>query len=384
MFKQFKNYLGKIYEKNNLHTQKSYFMDIGEASWNRRDYKAFANDAYIKNVVAHKAINLICRSASSVEIIVKGKGKATEDIISQLLRSPNPKESQTELFYSLYAYKLINGNAFLLAGSSSKRSKPHELYCLRPDRIKLETNEHFVPNCYIYSTGRYNIKYKVDQVTGFSQILQLKNFHPLDDFHGLSSIEAAAYSIDQHNQAAAWNQSLLQNGARPSGAIVVNNKDSGHRLTDEQFSRLKSMVNDVYSGTRNSGKPMVLEGGLEWREMSLSPKDMDFIECKNSAARDIALAFGVPPQLLGIPGDNTYSNLKEARIAFWEQTVLPITQGVLEKIGNWLSQMFDQEIKLSYSIDTIPVFAAQRESMWEKVKGADFLSNEEKKKLLGL
>ena len=57
---------------------------------------------------------------------------------------------------------------------------------------------------------------------------------------------------------------------------------------------------------------VLLEGGLDWREMSINPKDMDFIESKNSAAREIALAFGVPPQLLGINGDSTYSNMQEA------------------------------------------------------------------------
>ncbi|WP_458694298.1 phage portal protein [Wolbachia endosymbiont (group A) of Andrena hattorfiana] len=138
----------------------------------------------------------------------------------------------------------------------------------------------------------------------------------MNDWYGLSPIEAAAYSIDQYNQAGAWNQAMLQNGARPSGAIVVKSaKDgSGGSLSQEQYQRLKEQINDHYSGSVNAGRPILLEGGLEWKEMSLSPRDMDFIESKHSSARDIALAFGVPPQLLGIPGDNTYSKLVEARL----------------------------------------------------------------------
>ena len=69
---------------------------------------------------------------------------------------------------------------------------------------------------------------------------------------------------------------------------------------------------------------MLLEGGLDWKPLSLSPKDMDFIEAKHAAAREIALAFGVPPLLLGMPGDNTYRNYAEANRAFWRQTVLPL------------------------------------------------------------
>ena len=80
----------------------------------------------------------------------------------------------------------------------------------------------------------------------------------------------------------------------------------------------------------NAGRPLLLEGGLSWQPLSLSPKDMDFLEAKNAAARDIALAFGVPPMLLGIPGDNTYSNLAEANRAFWRTSVVPLVTRTAE------------------------------------------------------
>ena len=79
-----------------------------------------------------------------------------------------------------------------------------------------------------------------------------------------------------------------------------------------------------FQGARNAGRPLLLEGGLDWKAMSLSPRDMDFIELKHAAAREIALAMGVPPMLLGIPGDNTYANYQEANRSFWRQTVLPL------------------------------------------------------------
>jgi HK97 family phage portal protein len=76
-------------------------------------------------------------------------------------------------------------------------------------------------------------------------------------------------------------------------------------LSEAQFGRLKSELEVTYSGSRNAGRPLLLEFGLDWKAMSLSPKDMDFLQAKHAAAREIALAFGVPPMLLGIPGDNT-------------------------------------------------------------------------------
>jgi HK97 family phage portal protein len=235
---------------------------------------------------------------------------------------------------------------------------------------------------YVYKVDNVERYFPVNQITGKSKILHLKQFNPLDDWRGLSSIEPAAFSIDQHNQAAQWNQSLLQNGARPSGALVVNSEKGN--LSNEQFTRLKEEIEDKFSGSNNAGRPMLLEGGLEWREMSMSPKDMDFIEAKNSSARDIALAFGVPPQLLGIPGDNTYSNMQEARLALWEETILPLLDRTADALNHWLTPMYGDGIKLAYDVEEISGLSMRREKIWQRIESASFLTINEKRKMIGL
>ena len=97
-------------------------------------------------------------------------------------------------------------------------------------------------------------------------------------------------------------------------------------MSEDQFARLKQELEDGYTGSTRAGRPLLLEGGLDWKAMGYSPRDMDFVDARNAAARDIALAFGVPPMLLGIPGDNTYSNYQEANRAFTRQTLLPPDQ----------------------------------------------------------
>jgi HK97 family phage portal protein len=146
-------------------------------------------------------------------------------------------------------------------------------------------------------------------------ILHLTLFHPTDDHYGLSPMEAAAVPLDIDNAAGAWNKSLLDNAARPSGALVF----SGNPVSETQFGRLKDELKASYQGAANAGRPLLLEGGLTWQPLSLTPKDMDFIEAKNAAAREIALAFGVPPLLLGLPGDNTHANYAEANRAFYRR-----------------------------------------------------------------
>lgn len=368
----------------------SFMHTPGKPVWMGRDYERFADEGFIRNVIAHRAVSLVSSGAAHVpwQLFDTRTGdtvRVKSHPVLKLLNKPNPFQGGAELFESVYAYRMIAGNAYLQAAGPSNGA-PMELYSLRPDRVSVIAGMHGLPAGYRYTQGERYTDYTIDRITGRSKVLHLKAFHPLNDWYGLSPIEAAAYSIDQHNQAGAWNQALLQNGARPSGALVVKTQEQGgsDALSDEQYQRIRQQMDEQFSGAGNAGRPLLLEGGLDWREMSLSPRDMDFIESKNSAARDIALAFGVPPQLLGIPGDNTYSNLAEARLALWEQTILPLVDSMCDALNNWLLVHYGEGLELSYDTDNISALSARREQVWERVNNADFLTDEEKREMVGV
>ncbi len=363
-------------------TSRAYMVAPGQAVWMERDYARFAQEAYIRNVIAHRAINLVADGAASIKIKLQAgrKRDAAQEILA-LLSNPNPLQSQGEFLRSMYQYRLISGNAFVL-GVGTQAMK--ELHLLRPDRMAVIAGKNGLPAGYRYSVNQQERDYPVDRLSGLSRVLHLKQFHPLSDWYGLSPVEAAAYSIDQHNQSGAWNQALMQNGARPSGALVVKTSDtSSGTLTDEQYQRIKAQIDAQFSGAANAGRPLLLEGGLDWKEMSLTPKDMDFIEAKHSAARDIALAFGVPPQLLGIPGDNTYANLQEARLALWEQTILPLAEATITQLGQWLSAHMGVAAALALDTDAIPALALRNQAIWERLEKASFLTDDEKRAAVG-
>ncbi|MFZ0620539.1 MAG: phage portal protein, partial [Pseudolabrys sp.] len=133
----------------------------------------------------------------------------------------------------------------------------------------------------------------------------------------------------------------------------------------------------------NAGRPLVLEGGLDWKPMSLSPGDMDFLNAKHAAAREIALAFGVPPMLLAIPGDNTYSNYQEANRVFWRQSVLPLAGRIACALTHWLSPVFGDGLMLAADTDRIEALSPDRAALWERVSKAPFLSVNEKRLATG-
>ena len=364
-------------------------VPLGEPIWMRRDYVKFAEEGYRRNVIAHRCVTLIASAAAGVPWKLTEKRGRSRRAIEQhallsLLDRPNPLQGSTELCELLYTHRLIAGNAYLHAVGPRGES-PLELHVLRPDRVAILPGAGGVPKAYRYTIDQRSVDMPVDAITGQSRVLHLKTVHPLDDWYGMSPMDAAAYSIDQHNQCAAWNQSLLQNGARPTGALMVKAAEgqAGH-LSEAQFNRLRAQLDEQFSGATNAGRPLLLEGGLEWKEMSHSPRDMDFVQIKHSSARDVALAFGVPPQLLGIPGDNTYANLQEARLALWEQTILPLLESVTDALNNWLCPMFGEGLELKPDSDAIPALAAKRDAYWERIARADFLSADEKRNLLGI
>ncbi|HCR86549.1 MAG TPA: phage portal protein [Alphaproteobacteria bacterium] len=371
---------------------KTYFHDVGKPVWTSRNYNKFADEAYTRNVIAYRSISMIAKTISSVPLKLydRSAGLKTEiknHEIIDILNFPNPLTNGKLFIESLASYRIISGNAYILAVHNGN-GKPAELYALRPDRVSIISDRSGFTTGYLYSSNGKETRYNCNKITGRSNILHLKNFHPLDDHYGLSPVEAAAYSIDQHNQAAQWNQALLQNGAKPSGALVVKSEKEGGMgiLSEEQYSRIKSQIEEQFTGTNNAGRPILLEGGMDWKELSLSPKDMDYIECKNIAAREIALAFGIPPQLLGIQGDNTYANLSEARLSFWEQTILPMMDELCNALNHWLVPMYEaqESLHLTYDTNNIEALNIKREKLWDRVSKADFLTFDEKREMVGL
>ncbi len=368
---------------------RSYMVMPGQPVWSDRNYPQFALEAYVRNVVAHRAISMVSLAAASVslKLFETNQRKVRKELlvhpVLSLMKQANPTQARGEFFQAMYQYRLISGNAYVQA-VGPKDLAPKEIYLLRPDRMAVIAGKGTMPAGYRYTVGNQATDFPVDRITGKSRILHLKAFHPLNDWYGLSPVEAAAYSIDQHNQSGAWNQALLQNGARPSGALVVRTDGpNGGVLSEDQYNRVKLQMDAQFTGAGNAGRPLLLEGGLDWKEMSLTPKDMDFVEAKNSAARDIALAFGVPPQLLGIPGDNTYSNLQEARLALWEQTVVPLLCSTVDALNHWLLPMFGGNLELVPDIGGVTALATRNQAIWDRVEKAGFLTDDEKRAAVG-
>lgn len=342
---------------------------------------ALAQQGLMRNPVVYRCVRLIAENAARVPLQIVEAGQTfTEHPLLELLARPNPRFGGARLFEEVFTHLLVSGNAYLRAIIAE--GKVRGIYGLRPDRMQVVAGPDGWPKAYKYAAGANSVNYALD-TEPVPQILHLAQYHPLNDHYGLSPLSAAQSSLDIHNATAAWNKALLENAARPSGALVYSAQAGS--LTKEQFERLKAELEGSFQGAVNAGRPLVLEGGLDWKTIALSPRDMDFIEAKNAAAREIALALGVPPLLLGLPGDNTFANYAEANRALWRHSIVPLVTRVAEATGHWLAPAFGvPEIALKPKLDAIEALAEDRAALWRRVGEASFLSDEEKRALLGL
>ncbi len=359
---------------------------VGEKNY---DYKKIAKEGYQENAIVFRCVNEIAHGASAIDLCVyQGDVKLDQHPLIDLLQRPNPQFAGNEYFQALYSFLLLSGNSYavytLIGG------QPRELHLLRPDRMKIVPSKTHIPSAFEYMIdGRVVHRYDVDAETGESDVKHFKMWNPLDDYYGLSPIKAASSDIDQHNYAARHNLGLLMNGARPSGAVIFKPKDESGmslQLSESQRQQLMTDLNQRFSGSNNAGRPMLLEGDFDWKEMGLSPKDMDFLELKNMSARDIALCFGVPSQLVGVPDSQTYNNVSEARLALYEDTIIPLIKRVESDLNEWLAPRFGDNISVRYDIDSIPAMAERRKKTYENVVQAvreGIISRNEARERLG-
>ena len=356
----------------------------GEGAWSERSYASLARAGFMLNPVVYRCVRLVAENAAAVPLLLYDGAREVEaHPVLALVRRPSGAQGGAELIEALCGHLLLSGNAYLEAVSFG--AAPRALHALRPDRVRPIDAGDGWPLAYEYRAGSAARRIAVEGEDGRpGPLLHIRLFHPLSDGEGFAPLAAAQTALDLHNAAARWNKALLDNSARPSGALVYQPGDGGN-LSPDQFDRLKAELEAGYAGAARAGRPMLLEGGLDWKAMALSPKDMDFMEARNGAAREIAVAFGVPPMLLGIPGDATYSNYAEANRAFLRLTVLPLVKRLTGAVGDWLIALHGgpATLKLGFDADAIEGLAAERDALWARVGAASFLSDDEKREAVG-
>lgn len=340
---------------------------LGRPIWTERNFVKLATEAYKINSVGFRCVKMISTNAASVKWLLHDTAgnEIEQHPLLDLLNRPNPVTGRGAFFEQVYGFLLLGGNSYIEAVGPNGKA-PRELWTPRPDRMKVVPGQHGMPQAFEYSLGGRKKRWDVDPLTGDGEILHLKEFNPLDDWYGMSRVEAAAYGIDRHNAASSHNKALLDNGARPSGALIFEpvtgtNMAQPAHAPKEVIEAAEQELAERHTGGANAGKPMVLGGNVKWEEMGITPREMDFVTGKDDSAIDICLAWGVP-HVLVVKGAQTYNNVREAKLELYEDTILPIIEMTADELNNWLTPKFGDNLILSPDLDSVSALEPRRES----------------------
>jgi HK97 family phage portal protein len=342
----------------------------GEREGFARSYDAMVEEVFTSNPVGQRAVRLVAGAVGGLTLY--GGDEASVAAADLVVRSG--------VMEPMAAAVLLHGNGYARLAAND-RDEPAGLFLLRPERVEVVADGDGWARAYDYRVGLRAERIARTDEAGRRQVAHVRALNPVADQYGLGCLEAATPAATVHNRASRWNKALLDNAARPSGALTYAPGD-GSSLSGEQFDRLQQELATQFSGSGNAGRPLLLEGGLSWQAMSMTPADMDFVALKEGAARDIALAFGVPPVLVGLPGDATYANAREAGRALYRQTVLPLAGSIVRELGAMLSDWLGP-VRIDIDSDAISELAEDRARLWEQATSADFISRDEKRELLG-
>jgi HK97 family phage portal protein len=336
---------------------------LGQAVWRTENkYSQYAKEGYEKNPDVYACIRLIATAVAGIEWNVFSERNGELELVERhplndLLDRPNPFQSRYTFFETYVSYLLLDGNGYIEKtgpDSGPNARVPKELYVLRPDRVKVEYDASGYPLRYVYTHDNGTVEMDA------ADVLHKRLFHPESDHYGMSPLKAAAYSVDIANEARSWNMALLQNSGRPSGAVQTE-----AQLTEDQYETLRSRLNEKHAGAGNAGRIAILEGGLTWEPMGLSPQDMAWEQTIKMTTREICAAFNVPPELIGDHEHATYSNYQEARKAFYEETVLPLLDSIRDDLNRWLPPCFGDVI-IDYDRDDIEALKEDRDAVWKR------------------
>ncbi len=353
-------------------------MQRNSATWSAREFVAFATEGYRDNPTVRACI--MAKQKAAIEcpiILVNEKGEAVENHqILALLNKPNPMQSWEKFLTQMIGSHDIAGEGDVLKIGIGQSV---ELWPLRPDWLEITTFSMGLPVSCSYTPSDTYEESTVKQYQ-FSELMIWAEYNPLFRWRGLSPLYSAAYSIDTLNEYAKSNKAMLENGMTPSGVLWTDSE-----VSDTSFSRLQEQFNGKYAGAKNSGKPMILDGGLKWQGMSFSPRDMEFVSGKRLSQLDVCQVLRVPPQIIGIEGSQTFANYEQARAAFYEDEVIPMVNGLLSELLGFLRKDFKlpPTYKLIVDTDGITALEPRRAERNKVIDGLTSLKVDEKRAAMG-
>lgn len=282
------------------------------------------------------------------------------------LTDVNPFMSSSDLFLETQSYLELEGNAFWYLPKGKVTKKPAEIWPLDPSRVSVvKSASNFIGGYAVKNERGEDVPFSVDEIIHF------KRFNPLNRYRGMGTVKAAALAIDIDTYSAQWNRNFFYNSALPSATLETEGT-----LTAEQYNRIKAEWESRYKGVENAHKLAVLQGGLHFNAISISQKDMEFLEQRRLSRDEILSIFRVPRSVLGITEDVNRANAEATEYIFAKRVIRSRMQFVVDRLNEFYIPLFgENQKKLRFTyIEPVPKDREQTLKEYETGLRAGYLT----------
>jgi len=297
----------------------------------------------------YSAVNAISDEVSSIEFkLFRLKNGEMETVLEHdvldLIHRVNPFDTKTSFTKLLQTYKELAGEAFIFleTGSDSPNAQPQEMWLLRPDLVTVVPDENGFVKGYLFNGGRDSVAFDI------KEIIHYKYPNPIDIHRGYSPIRAGAVSVDTFKFASEWNRNFFFNSARPDA--VVQMPDG---MSEEQITRIKREWEAKHKGTDRTSRTAFLEEGVEYKAISMSQKDMDFLKQKEVTRNEILGIYRVPKSRVGVTDGVNRANAEAATFLFSSKTIKPKMQELVDIYNEFLLPLFGDDLIFTF-VDPTP------------------------------
>lgn len=263
---------------------------------------------------------------------------------TKLINNPNPYMNGNDLVERMIAHLDLGGNA--IWAKVRANNIVAELWPLPPDEVKpVPSQDQFI------STYRrsVNVSGKTKEIDiPIRDIVHFMFIDPSNPYWGMGPLQAAARSVDIDTEAMRWNKVSMSNRAISEGVFSFK-----HPITREQYDAAKEMIREQHQGADSARAPWILGSDAEWKQMSMNPVEMDFVNSRKMTRTEILAAFGVPPVLVGDIEYSTLSNYSESRKAYWFDTIVPLLDDIKAVLNQALAPEFEEGIIIYYDMANV-------------------------------
>jgi len=324
-------------QQQELSTTVPLNLDVGQASYPDVNYANFASEGYGKNEIVHACIRELATSAASPRYYVQapstdgGIVEVDTGLLYDLTTKPNPYADWYSFIERLVTFLMVAGNAYVIK-ERGRNDQVSAMFLLRPDRVAIVSGDYGAES-YIYTVG--GTEYGV----AARDMCHLALPNPGGDIYGLSPLQVASRTVNLDLNMTDFAKVYFQNAGVPSGLLKVK-----RRLTSqEEASTIRARWRSQFGGINNFHRIAILDDDAEYQPMSNSPKDMELSGLHDLTESRICAVFGVPPILVGANVGlqrSTFSNYREARLAFHSETLEPMVARILRYFNANLSDEY--------------------------------------------